>query len=267
MELRDAYFSVLHERMKTDPSIFVIVGDFSAFWLETIAKDFPRQYLNAGIAEQNMISIAAGMALEGHKVYVCGQNNFITLRCMDQISVDLCQMNLPVTLVGCTAGYIMSIDGPTHQGITDLGMMMQLPCDIYNCSDDIVTDLVARHTATRPTYVRLGKGEMPSYAGTFDDGFRILRNGTSWIISSGYMVHKAMKVDAGVIDIFRPHPLNAKGLRKLLRGSKIIVAEDNLFGPIHNAICGIFGRCQSIAPQKYVFEYGSIEFLHSKVGI
>ena len=272
MELRDAYFSTLHEKMKSDPSMFVIVGDFSAHWLERIATDFPQQYLNAGIAEANIISMAAGMAIQGRRVYVVGQCNFVTLRCIEQISIDLCMMKLPVTIVGCSPGYTMSIDGPTHHGITDLGMMMQLPCEIYNCSDEWITKYVAMHKATIPTYVRLPKGEHPNYGRPYsiDQGFSVLRGGEHWTVSSGIMVHEAMKGGNAVIDLYRPHPLNGIGLIDAIGESFVDVLEDNLFGPIHKAIAGAFALLddpRSIAPQSYTFEYGTREFVQKKAGL
>ena len=97
-----------------------------------------------------------------------------------------------------------------------------------------------------------------------------MRPGKAWLISSGYMVGECMKEDAsyGVIDIFRVKPLNEDLLRFMAGDKEIIVVEDNLYGPLHQAVSVALGRrCKSIAPPAPLFEYGSRDFLHRKAGI
>lgn len=273
MDLRDAYFSALHARCGRDPSIIVLTGDFDAHWLNKIEQDYPGQYFNVGIAEQNMISVSAGLALEGRKVFVCGQNNFITLRAMEQISVDLCQMRLPVTLVGVGAGFAFSIDGPTHHGVTDLGMMMQLPMRIYNVSDSEVAIYCAGLDLDCPAYVRLGKDDFtPLCTNAPDDyGFRVVidrtpMEGMPVIVSSGRMVRECLKAiegtPYGLIDLYRPHPLDGVALCDATYKRKILVVEDNLGNPIAKAL-GEHGIC----PSEYLFEYGTEADLLKKAGI
>lgn len=257
MDIRDAYFSALHARCAIDPSVIVIVGDFDAHWLNRIAKDFPAQYFNAGIAEQNMVSVAAGLALEGRKPFVCGQNNFITLRAMEQISVDVCQMRLPVTLVGVGSGFAFSIDGPTHHGVTDLGMMLQLPIDIYNVSSGFTAHSCVQEAGAFPAYHRLGKGEGVQ-SGDSGEGWRIVKEGSPHVVTSGVMMLKeCLKATEGtgwgVIDHYRPSKrFEAVGY----------VVEDNLRGPIAKLL-GLPGIC----PADYVFEYGPEDFLLKKAGL
>lgn len=272
LELRDAYFKPLYERVFRDRSVMVLVGDFSAEWIAKIERDFPSQFVNCGIAEQNMISVAAGLALSGKRPYVCAINNFLTLRAFEQISVDVCSMKLPVTLVGVGAGYTYTTDGPTHHGVTDMGAMMQMPIDIFNCSDAIVTGMVAEHVSDGPTYVRLNRGEAPEYPTPYQlgHGIRALRPGKALLVSSGYMVGECMKEDPsyGVIDIFRVKPINEELLKFMCGDKEIIVVEDNLNAPLHKAVSTILGRrCKSVAPTQPVFEYGSREFIHRKAGI
>lgn len=249
----------------------LLVGDWSAAWVERIREDFPAQYLNCGIAEANMVSVAAGLALAGKRPYVCGINNFITLRAFEQVSVDVCTMQLPVTFVGVGAGYTYSTDGPTHHGVCDLGAMMALPCEIFNCSDAIVTDWIARDQANVPRYVRLERGELPEFqtAYAFEHGLRVLRFGEAWLLGSGYMVSELMKEDPsyGVIDLFRVKPINEELLRFVVGKKPVIVVEDNLHGPIHKAVSAVIGKCQSVAPQGHVFQYGQRDFVHRHAGI
>lgn len=272
MELRDAYFEPLYRRVSRDPRTIVLVGDFSAAWLTRIAQDFPAQFVNCGIAEANMVSMSAGLALMGRRPYVCAINNFLTLRAFEQVSVDVCSHGLPVTLVGVGQGYSYSTDGPTHHGVSDLGAMLQLPCEIVNCSDAVITAQVADYENDGPLYVRLNRGEHTEYQTAYDfaHGIRVLRFGEAWLVSSGHMVQECMKEDAsyGVIDVFRPKPLNEDLLRFVCGAKPVIVVEDNLFAPLHKIVSTALGRkCSSVAPTKPVFEYGSREFVHRKAGI
>ncbi len=274
MEMRDAFFKTLYDRAARDPSMVLMSGDAGAFWLDKFAKDYPAQYINCGIAEQNMISVAAGLALAGKKPFVHGINNFLTLRAFEQISVDICSMKLPVVLIGCGAGYTYSTDGPTHHGVCDLGAMMQLPLTIYNCSNPMNSEWFAR-SVEGPAYIRIEKGELPDLypPRRFNDGMNIIRLGEPMIIASGYMVHEALKRDGGVMEIYR-FPINGKLLAETLCNRKsVVVLEDNNKGPIAQAVAkelmqyGVKIDFQSIAPRDFVFEYGSREFLHRKAGL
>jgi len=248
LDIRDAYFGELYARCGRDPQTLVIVGDFDAHWLNRIRQDFPAQYLNAGIAEQNMIGVAAGLALEGRRPFVCGQNNFITLRAMEQIAVDLCQQHLPVTLVGVGCGFSFSIDGPTHHGVTDLGMMMQLPITIYNVNGVHIAQSCAQFAGQGPAYMRLCKGD-------FSDS--LSRTGSPMVITSGALISECAKAiegtEAGLLNISMVHPLRMNPFRV-----PVVVVEDNMGAPIARALAGLgFEIKASLCPQKYLFEYGT----------
>ncbi|MCH7839970.1 MAG: 1-deoxy-D-xylulose-5-phosphate synthase, partial [Planctomycetes bacterium] len=103
-------------------------------------QNLPDQYLNAGIAEQNLISVAAGLALGGKIPFVYGIATFMTMRFFEQIRNDLCSMNLPVTIVASGAGFSYSGDGPTHHAVQDVAIMRTLPnMTILNPSDATAT--------------------------------------------------------------------------------------------------------------------------------
>lgn len=271
MEMRDAFFKALYERAQSDPSIIVLTGDQSAFWLDKIAQDMPSQFLNCGIAEQNMISVAAGLAIAGRKPFVHGINNFITLRCLEQIAVDICQQKLPVVLIGVGAGYTYSTDGPTHHGVCDLGAALAVGMTVYNCSDEHNSHLFAK-TVQGPAYIRIEKGELQKLplVSRWAESMNIRRTGNPMRIASGYMVHEAMKLSGGVLDIQR-FPIDSKRLREVLMNNmKIRVLEDNNNGPIAAAVAKVIledlpgAIFQAKAPKDFVFEYGSRDFLHQK---
>ena len=120
VDMRDAFFNGVYEVIRDNKDAIILTADHDAFGLSKIEKEFPKQFFNVGISEQNMISVAAGLAKSGKIVYVYSINNFITLRSLEQVNVDLCQMNLNVNLIGVGAGFTYSTDGPTHQGMQDM---------------------------------------------------------------------------------------------------------------------------------------------------
>ena len=126
LDMRDAFFKSLYTIAKNDKSVMLLSNDFGAPSLDIFRKELASQYLNCGISEQNMISVAAGLALSEKKVYIYGILPFVTLRCLEQIKIDLCKMKLPVVIVGVGAGYAYESAGPTHHGIDDIGIMRML---------------------------------------------------------------------------------------------------------------------------------------------
>ena len=126
LDVRDVFFDTIYQQCKNDPNLIIISADMDAFSLRKIAKEFPNQYLNVGVSEQNMINVAAGMALFGKRVLCYSIASFATLRCFEQIKVNLCSLNLPVTIVGAGAGFSFGYDGPTHHGHQDLAAMRLL---------------------------------------------------------------------------------------------------------------------------------------------
>ncbi len=103
--MRDAFFTTLYHLAKKDKRIMLITSDTGAICHDEFKKDLKEQYINIGIAEQNMIGVAAGLAMSGKIVYVYAIIPFATMRCYEQIRVDLCCMDLPVNIVGICSGF------------------------------------------------------------------------------------------------------------------------------------------------------------------
>lgn len=158
--MRTAFIKQLTEEAKINDKIFLIVGDLGFSVVEEFANLFPDRFLNAGIAEQNMIGVAAGLAKEGYNVYVYSIGNFPTLRCMEQIRYDVAYHNLNVKVVSVGAGYAYGSLGASHHATEELGMMRTIP-NMVVCSpgDPIeakaITSISANYDG--PMYLRLGK--------------------------------------------------------------------------------------------------------------
>ena len=164
MDIRDAFFDELYLLGKKDSSVIVISDDLDAWGLRKFKEDFPERFINIGVAEQNMIDVAAGLASCGKKVFVYGICSYVTARCLEQIKFSVCSMNLPVVIIGVGAGFSFSFDGPSHHGIHDVGIMRMMPeITIYNPIDAESTVASARMAYTQkiPAYIRLDKGIFP----------------------------------------------------------------------------------------------------------
>jgi len=166
--MRDSFISFITKQAIEDSSVMLLTADLGFGIFENFQKLLPKQFLNVGIAEQNMSSIATGLALEGHKVYTYSIGNFSTLRCLEQIRNDICYHNQNVTIITMGGGFSYGQLGITHFATEDLSIMRTLPnMSIFVPSDSwqidsVMPELIKLET---PKYIRLDK----SYAGTERD--------------------------------------------------------------------------------------------------
>lgn len=292
ISMRDAFFDALYDIARQDDRVMLLTGDFGAPSLDKFRTDLSRQYINAGVAEQNMVTIAAGLALSGKIVYIYSIAPFVTLRCFEQIKLDLCCMKLHVTAVGVGAGYSYSTSGPTHHATEDAAVMRILPgMTVYNPSDNIMVAAFAgmSYRDPGPKYIRLDRGKFPlryEEKHDFSDGLALLKRGKDMtIIASGMMVHQAFKVteellkhsiDAAIVDLYRLSPVNDNLLLQVMGKNKPVVtlAEDLVAGGIGSIVAEVMADngCQSRLKRlgtenQYVFQYASRECLHSHLGL
>jgi len=158
--MRTAIIKQLTEEAKLNDKIFLIVGDLGFSVIEEFAEMYPDRFLNAGIAEQNMIGVAAGLAKEGYNVYVYSIGNFPTLRCMEQIRYDIAYHDLNVKIVSIGAGYAYGSLGASHHATEDIGMLRTIP-NMIVCTpgDPIEAKAITKLSSTYQgaMYLRLGK--------------------------------------------------------------------------------------------------------------
>jgi len=244
-EMRDAFFNEIVEVGNSDDRVVILSADHGAEALSKFEQGSPTRYFNIGIAEQNMVSVSAGLAAFGKYPVIYGISPFVSLRALEQITLDLAAMNLPVTIVSVGAGFTYSTDGATHHGLQDVGAMMTVPnLTILNSSDPQNTRLFASETlsSTGPRYVRIEKGPLrnlerrnPDWA---EDGFSILGNGqsTTAILSTGAITHalleayqsvtSTLKTDSLIVDVHLLKPFPFKKLEPLLSDVEKIIFVD-----------------------------------------
>ena len=292
VDMRDAFFNNLYGFIEKDENIIILTADHGAFGLKKIEQDFPQQYLNVGIAEQALVGIAAGLAKCGKKVYIYAINNFVSLRTLEQVNIDICAMNLDVNIIGVGAGFTYSTDGPTHHGVQDMSMMANLPnLEVYNVTDDISTKKLAEisYNKSGPKYFRIEKGIFPRiYQPTTDlgDGCKIIsdKNVGIGIISTGFMTQVASKLvedleDQGIsvshLDVLRVSPLPVDEIKRFTKNKQIITIEENLSsGGLSERIFSLLkknnhiGRVLELSVDDgFYFSFGDRELLHRKAGL
>lgn len=158
--MRDAFIRSLTELAERDDRIVLITGDLGFGVLDDFARRFPKQFINAGVAEQNMTAIACGMALEGHQVYTYSIGNFPTLRCLEQIRNDVCYHDADVKIVSVGGGFSYGQLGMSHFATEDLAIMRALPNMMVVAPSDPweAAELTRQIASVRgPAYLRLDK--------------------------------------------------------------------------------------------------------------
>jgi transketolase len=156
--MRVQFVKAVHDVLAADARSMFITGDLGYNALEKLSATFGKRFLNAGVAEQNMIGAAAGMALTGMRPWVYSIAPFATYRCLEQIRNDVCLHRLPVRLVGNGGGYTYGIMGSTHHALEDLAVLRPLPNMqlFFPCANDHVEKAVAQISMlSGPSYLRL----------------------------------------------------------------------------------------------------------------
>lgn len=292
VDIRDAFFDEFYRVGSKDPDVVFLSSDMDAFSLRKFKNDFPNRFINVGVAEQNMVNVASGLALSGKKVFCYGIAAFVTLRCFEQIKINLCSLNLPVTIIGAGAGFSFGYDGPTHHGLIDMATMRLLPeMTVYNLSSSDLAKAsveVVQRSKT-PTYIRLDKGKFPSMDLTEKDlerGYRILRPLLATnLVATGFMTAKVLEVAdtlkargcaVGVVDLFRVKPLSPEFGDEVLKCSKQIVSieENSIVGGLGSILSEAIVDSRSgcllarvAAPDKQFIQYGDREWFHKVYGL
>jgi transketolase len=198
--MRNAMQSLLFDMAERDPNLVVVIDDTGFQVFEEFEKKFPGQFYNVGIAEQQFVGLAAGLALEGMHVVLYNICNFY-IRSMEQIRMDLALQNLGVVLIGIGGGLHYGAQGPTHNGTEDLSLFRAMPNMRVICPADPVEMQSLFSTAVKEqklTYIRLCKNNDPIlYTGPIDIQIGkavIMREGKdAAIIATGGMVRDALE--------------------------------------------------------------------------
>ncbi len=159
--MRDVFLQSLYEQMKQNDKIFFLAADFGSPILDKIRADYPNRFINVGIAEQNLINVATGLALEGFIVYAYAIAPFITMRCYEQIRVNVAILSqvrpMNINFIGVGAGVSYAMSGPTHHCLEDLSIMNTLPnMEVFSPADYVTAQAHVKRTLNlkQPKYIR-----------------------------------------------------------------------------------------------------------------
>ena len=209
--MRNTFVNTLYEEAKVDENIILITGDLGFQLFDDFQKNLPKQFINAGLTEQSMMSMAAGIASTGKRVFVYSIANFSTLRCLEQIRNDVCYMNNSVVVVSVGAGFAYGTLGYSHHATEDIAIMRSLPnMQVISPCDQLETEVVTKilTKSVNPSYLRLGKtGEMNLNKSIprIDRGhFNVLTEG-----NDGYIFFTG---SVGIIAQKAAHQLGKKGI-------------------------------------------------------
>lgn len=287
---RDVFWNKVYDLAAKDRNVMVVSADMGAPALDRFRRDFPGQFVNVGIAEQNAILIASGLAMRGKRVFVYAIAPFITLRCLEQIRVECSIMDIAITIVGVGAGFGYSDSGPTHHIIEDVSIMRSMPnIQILTVSDSVMAGAVAEQTSKHTRYVRLDRQPLPSIykdksANYFAAGVAAHGDGAEVvIIASGYMVHTALKVvaalsvkgvSARVVDVFRIPiaPLQFGAVIPAGDVRFVTLEEHFLYGGLVGAVSEVLSDAEILnlgigMSDGYSFVYGGREEILKSYGL
>ncbi|MGE5479653.1 MAG: transketolase family protein [Chloroflexota bacterium] len=240
--MRNAFINTIIDACKEREDIFVISGDAGLGVFDDFKETHPDRFLNLGVAEQNMASMAAGMALAGYKVVMYNIIPFLFYRCYEQIRNDICYQELPVIMAGIGSGLTYSPQGMTHYSVEDVALARTLPnLQVISPIDPIEARLAAKYAldAKAPVYVRLAKRGEPDLHKTADFNIReprtLVEGSDTAILFYGSLGEEALKaaeklyalgVFPKVISVPFLQPLGEARLGELLKGVKKIVTVE-----------------------------------------
>jgi transketolase len=304
---RDSYLEALFQIFKRDKNCIFISADNGAPSLDQFVKELPDQFIQVGIAEQQAIAMAAGLAFEGKSVYVYAIAPFVTTRVHEFVKLDMCAMKLPVTLLGVGAGYAYASMGPSHHNVEDISIMRCLPgLEIWSPADAQTAALLPEYMYeyNGPSYIRFDRAGIPDIyndgttrrkLANVNDGFFVHmakwqdtdtvvphRNMEFSIIASGIMVHRALSIqryfpNAIVIDVYRIKPFPFNGISRWLGDHPIVTIEEHfLSGGLGSIVAEELADSWATNPllrmgrteaQGYCFEYGGRERIWENMGL
>ena len=243
------------ELAETNSDVLMITSDLCFFsGLERLKTNYPDRIYNVGIAEQNMIGIAAGLAKEGFIPFANTYASFCASRCADQVRVNMSYMNLPIKLIGLTAGYGAGILGATHISIEDVSLMRALPnITVISPADctEIIKAILAASKTPDPTYIRLtGPMNTPmvykdDYVFQIGKAITIQKGEDVAIIATGSMVEQSQKaaklledlgISCSIINMHTIKPIDTDAIMNANETHKLIVTAEE-----HSIIGGLYG--------------------------
>ena len=293
MTMRDAMIEEISNQMEENENIFFLTADMGAPALDKLRQRHADRFINVGIAEQNLINVSTGLALEGFAVYAFAIAAFLSMRAYEQIRNNLALLGdhkeLNVNLLGIGAGVSYDMSGPSHHCLEDISIIRTLPnISFFSPSDWVMAYSFIEHSIRfkSPKYIRLDSKALPNIyeeKNQFDweAGFVELKKGKDvCIISTGITTHKSLQIinelskeniNTGLIDLFMLKMFDKERLLMILSNYKMVVTIEEGFidkGGLDSIIANLKVYHQANFTMKnfgfsdsYIFQSGNREFL------
>ncbi|WP_420223960.1 transketolase family protein [Pigmentiphaga litoralis] len=249
--MRDAFSNALVAAAQADPRVLLLTGDHGYALFDAFRKACPNQYINCGIAEQNMVGVAAGLAKAGYRPVVYGLAAFVPVRVVEQIKIDICYEQLPVILIGDGAGVVYSHLGASHQSFEDISVLRPIPhLSIYSPADrhELTASMGAMLASNSACYMRMGKADLgdihTSIPRSGRDLLKVTDSGEqTLIVATGAGVSIARKVreaigGAAIYSAIRVKPLSADEILTAANGRShiIVIEEHSIYGGLASSV-------------------------------
>lgn len=292
--MRSAFVKAITELARKDEDITVVIGDTGFSVFEEFEKEFGERFINVGIAEQNMVGFAAGLAMQGRKVFAYNVVSFMTLRALEQIQLDISYQENPVVLIGVGGGYNYGTAGPTHHATQDIGIMRTIPNMTVICPGDPLEMEEATKQAIElgtPCYIRICRSVDPVIHTNLPE-FKIgkaikMKEGKDAVIfATGGMLKDAVKVvdklsENGLeVRLYSMHtikPLDDELILNILEeGIPIFSMEEHsIYGGLASAISEVIAKSAKMKnifkayafPDMFVPNVGTRDALHKQFGV
>ncbi len=291
--IRDVYGDTLAQLGRENKNIVALEADVGSSSKSIVfGKEFPNRYFNVGVAEANMVAIAAGLATSGKIPFANTFAAFMVLRAADPVRSLIAYTKLNVKLAGTYAGLSDSYDGASHHAIADIAFMRSLPnMTVVSVSDPVEAELATRAAAQfmGPVYLRLSRAEVPvvfdkaSYDFKIGRGVTVVDGDDLTIVATGYMLIKALEaaeilatkgIKARVVNIHTIKPIDRELLSTCARetGAIVTAEEHNVFGGLGSAVAEVLvSECpvpvEFVGVEDTFTESGDYEKLLAKYGL
>lgn len=291
--MRVAFVNTLLEMAKKNKRIMLLTGDLGFSVFEKYIEELPKQYLNMGVAEQNMTGVAAGMAMEGKIPLIYSIVPFVTMRNFEQIRNDICYQNLNVKIVGVGAGFSYGPYAHTHHGLEDIGVLRTLANLTILCPGDpieaaLATKAMLAHVG--PVYLRLGRaGEpnihkiIPSFkigkGILIEDGKDITIIGTSNLLQRAWEVTTSLKEKGLSIRLISMHTIKPLNTQIILESAKktpaiFTLEEHSIVGGLGSAVSEVLAENRTNVifkrigvPDRFTKAMGNQEYMRRANGL
>jgi transketolase len=293
--MRNAFAAAITELARTDDRIVLLSGDIGNRLFDTFKAEHPARFYNCGVAEANMTGMAAGLAMCGLRPLTYTITPFATTRAMEQIRIDVCYHNLPVTIVGTGSGLSYASLGPTHHSVEDVAFLRALPNMTVVCPADaaeVRSALAEILKIPGPVYLRLGKKGEPTVhqqppAMVIGRGLIVREGSDVCLLGMGNMVAPSLEaaglleargISARVVSMHTAKPLDDALLREVLGRYKVVavVEEHSRIGGLGGAVAEwaiaqetrFAARLMSLGTaDAFLPETGSQKYLRKRFGL